>query len=246
MSAVVTLYGSLKRRAKREAFHPTLAGIWLNPYYLARSSLRARIAQVGPRLKGDVLDVGCGEKPYIEYFSAASSYTGLEIDSPRSRSSSKADAFYDGSRFPFGDSSFDVVFTSQTFEHVFAPGLFLAEVNRVLRPGGWFLIAVPFVWPEHETPHDFGRYTTFGLDALLGDSGFEPVAAARTRTGVATLAQLTNALLMDACPDSIALRQTVSLTIGSLVTLVGLLGGGLGTANRALFLDQVVLSRKKQ
>lgn len=237
-----SLLSGLKRRIGQEAFHPTLLGIFLNPYYLARSALHRRIRIVAPRLRGDVLDVGCGSKPYASLFVNCSSYIGLEYDSTRSRSLSAADVFYDGTVFPFPDDSFDVVFTSQTLEHVFTPMKFLREVSRVLKPGGVLLLAVPFAWPEHEAPIDYGRYTSFGLSSLLSSEGFEVLAQTKTRSGISALGQLLIALAMDACPDSPATRQVVTLLLAAPVTSLSLLLGFSPPAD-PLYLDDVVLAR---
>lgn len=47
-------------------------------------------------------------------------------------------------RFPFADRSFDVVFAVSVFTHLLAPEAshYLAEMARVLKPGGWFLITL--------------------------------------------------------------------------------------------------------
>jgi hypothetical protein len=43
----------------------------------------------------------------------------------------------------------------------------LAEIRRLLVPGGRLIISLPFLCREHETPKDFGRYTIFGMRELL-------------------------------------------------------------------------------
>jgi len=49
----------------------------------------------------------------------------------------------DGSGLPFDDDTFDVVFTRYVLEHVAEPEEFLAEVYRVLKPGGSFFFLTP-------------------------------------------------------------------------------------------------------
>jgi SAM-dependent methyltransferase len=51
---------------------------------------------------------------------------------------------YDGSTMPFDDGAFDVIWSSDVFEHVREPKRVLHEAFRVLRPGGSFLAAIDF------------------------------------------------------------------------------------------------------
>jgi SAM-dependent methyltransferase len=58
-------------------------------------------------------------------------------------------------------------------EHVADPLRLLAEGHRVLRPGGRLYLVAPQSWRLHQAPHDFYRYTRYGLDALLREAGFD-------------------------------------------------------------------------
>jgi 2-polyprenyl-6-hydroxyphenyl methylase/3-demethylubiquinone-9 3-methyltransferase len=48
-----------------------------------------------------------------------------------------------GEKLPFGDGSFDAVVCSEVLEHVQDPAAVIAEVSRVLRPGGVFVFSLP-------------------------------------------------------------------------------------------------------
>jgi len=48
----------------------------------------------------------------------------------------------------------------------------IQEVKRVLKPNGKILITTPFVWDEHEAPHDYCRYSSFGLKDIFERNGF--------------------------------------------------------------------------
>jgi SAM-dependent methyltransferase len=81
-----------------------------------------------------------------------------------------------GARLPYPDGSFDTVLCTQVLEHVPDAELAMAEIARVLRPGGHALVTVPFLYPTHEAPYDFWRYTHHGLAGLVGRHGLEPLA----------------------------------------------------------------------
>jgi SAM-dependent methyltransferase len=62
-----------------------------------------------------------------------------------------------------------------TLEHVRNPAGVLAELHRTLKAGGRLLLVTPHEWEEHQEPHDYFRYTRYGLDYLLRSAGFEAI-----------------------------------------------------------------------
>lgn len=115
-----------------------------------------------------VLDVGCGNKPYSDLF-RGTWCVGLNY----STANATPDVVGDAMNLPFADESFDIVFSAQVLEHLPQPGRFLKEANRVLMPGGLIVLSCPFYWPLHEEPHDYYRFTKYGLNFLLKATGFE-------------------------------------------------------------------------
>lgn len=225
-------------------FHPGPFGWLVNPYYFARQGLRSGLVEFFPHLRGRVLDVGCGRKPY-RHLVPASEYVGLELDTPELRDLGAADIYYAGGRFPVPDTSFDAVICSQVIEHIFTPGDFLAEICRVLRPGGSLLLSAPFAWDEHSQPHDFARYSSFGLRAVLEQAGFAVVAHSKTNADSRVLAQLASAYLYKITRTRWrVLNGLVQLLVIAPVNLLGILTGSLLPANPDLYLDNVVLAKK--
>src|SRR3989337_653607 len=96
----------LKACYREQSMHPGPLGLLVNPFYFARRGLYAAVKALGPEIGGRVLDVGCGDRPY-ERLIGAREYVGLELDTPESRARNRADAYYNGHRFPFADGSFD-------------------------------------------------------------------------------------------------------------------------------------------
>lgn len=160
----------------RQRFFPNVCSLVINPFYFIRNSLLQGLKQYSGELTGQLLDFGCGSKPYKELFTNVSSYVGVDIENEgHDHRTEDIDFYYDGKTLPFKDRMFDSVLASEVLEHV--PDLtgILSELNRVLKPGGKLLLTVPFVWTEHELPYDFRRFTTIGMATLLEKQGFKVV-----------------------------------------------------------------------
>ncbi len=234
----------LRSYVREQQFNPGLFGLWLNPFYHARRELFRTVKQLAPQLGGKILDVGCGNKPYMDLFSG-DDYVGLEIDTPANRANKRADYFYAGEVFPFPDQSFDSILCNQVLEHVFTPDLFLGEIFRVLKPGGQLLLTVPFVWDEHEQPWDYARYTSFGLKSLLEKNGLDVVEQYKLNADIRVLFQLVNAYLFKVFWTRYpVLNMLVCVSIMAPFNILGALLYRLLPANPDLYLDQVVLARK--
>lgn len=72
---------------------------------------------------------------------------------------------------PFQAVSFDGVVLMNVLEHVYDSHALLEAINRLLKPGGVLLVAVPFMVKIHQAPVDFARYTHFALERLGYDHG---------------------------------------------------------------------------
>ena len=68
--------------------------------------------------------------------------------------------------------SFDIIIAEQVFEHLLWPHRAAKHVYAMLRPGGYFLVTVPFLQKIHNFPVDCSRWTETGIKYLLADSGF--------------------------------------------------------------------------
>ncbi len=75
-------------------------------------------------------------------------------------------------QLPVPDASFDAVLNTQVLEHVADPARVAGELLRVLVPGGRLWLTAPLLWPLHEEPHDYWRFTSHGLRHVLEQTGF--------------------------------------------------------------------------
>ncbi len=76
---------------------------------------------------------------------------------------------------PFKDAAFDVVISSNTFEHLPNTEEILKEVFRILKPGGVLLATIPFMMRLHQKPYDYNRYTHYKWEWLAHQTGFKNV-----------------------------------------------------------------------
>jgi len=140
----------------------------INAIYTLRNGIYRAICSLSTQITGDVLDFGCGSKPHEKIFKEVNSYVGVDIAfSGYEHSGSKIDFFYDGITLPFSDNSFDSVVCFDVLVHVFNIDWVMAKITRVLKPGGKFLVSVPFAWDEYEIPYDCARYTSYGLESMF-------------------------------------------------------------------------------
>jgi len=168
-------------------FNPSIS----HPLFFIRKGLYTNILKFAPNFKGKLLDFGCGAKPYKDLFVNVEEYIGVDYNSEgHSHQDEAIDFYYDGEVLPFEDNSFDSIFTSEVFEHVFSLHQILKELNRVLKKDGQILITCPFVWEEHEVPNDYARYSQFALKDLITKAGFEIVTFQKSGNTLQAIHQL--------------------------------------------------------
>ena len=145
---------------------------------LEKSSLEGALLKAVEYAHGNMLDVGCGDKPYELFFSSrVNSHIGVEFEgtyrSSYSARQARADVLYDGCSLPFADATFQTILSTQVLEHVKDPKALFREMVRVLTPGGRIILTVPFSYRIHSAPHDFHRFTSYALEALACDQNLE-------------------------------------------------------------------------
>lgn len=123
-----------------------------------------------------VLDLGAGECAYKDKFFKHTYYTALDFcKGDPGFDYSRINLFSDISSLPFRIQAFDFVFCFQVLEHLPEPKKAMLEMSRVLKPNGKLFLSTPQSWPQHQKPYDFYRFTSFGLNYLFRESGFDVV-----------------------------------------------------------------------
>jgi len=137
------------------------------PSWWVRAPLARWLEEEGARAGGRrILDVGCGVKPYLPFFSSAREYVGVDVvPNPH------ADVIAPIEELPFEDGAFDVVLCIQVLEHVDDPARAVRELRRVCTPGGRVLASTHGTQVYHPSPVDYWRWTHAGLERLFLTNG---------------------------------------------------------------------------
>ena len=139
---------------------------------VVRRELAALLATIGDGHQ--VLNIGSGESDLH------SGVINLDVDP-----SGHTDCVGDALSLPFEDSTFHLVLSQETMEHVLDPFQAVREMGRVLKTDGVLYLQVPFVLGYHPDPEDYWRFTHSGLRRLIEQAGLrcervEPSLAAGT------------------------------------------------------------------
>lgn len=119
-----------------------------------------------------MVDIGAGTAPYRKLFKCEK-YIGVDVED---RGGVEDVVIADvAESIPLSDSMADIVLCSETLEHIKEPERALQEIHRILKKNGTLLLTTPFVWPIHEAPEDYYRYTRYGLAHLLEKTGFSEI-----------------------------------------------------------------------
>jgi SAM-dependent methyltransferase len=230
---------------RKGQFEPGFASIFVNANYISRILLCEAIKKHSPEMEGKMLDFGCGKKPYEHLFNVKE-YLGIDIEvrdiDLKLSSEKKIDIVFDGNKIPCDDNTFDSVYTSEVFEHVFNLDQVLTEINRVLKPGGKMLITIPFAWPEHEQPYDYARYTSFGITHLLKQHKFKILKTEKTGDSFQSIMQLWNWYLYSVVfPKSNSLKILLTPFFIFPFNLLAIIHKKLVKGNKDIYINNIII-----
>ncbi len=111
---------------------------------------------------GLTLEVGSyGTADYKKYFP---NRVGIDI-----RPGEGVDKVASVYALPYPDNHFDNVLCITVLEHLIEPQKAITEMKRVLKKNGKIIVSAPFLYPTHDAPNDYWRFTKYGMELLFKD-----------------------------------------------------------------------------
>ena len=133
--------------------------------YLPLSEISEAIKRNSHYAYGILVDIGAGNAPYKPFFKGkVKEY--ITMDDPNFKGN-KPDIFGNTLNLPFKDNSIDTIFSSQVLEHIPTPHKMINEIYRVLNKKGICILTTHMANPLHGEPHDYFRFTKYGLKQLF-------------------------------------------------------------------------------
>lgn len=137
-----------------------------------------------PRRASRILDVGSADGPSVGWLKKHGHRVGMDVD-PRGLGA--GDVCGSAMKLPFATASFDIVAAFDVIEHCDQEDRALAEIHRVLVPGGRLLMSVPayeWAWTSHDDRNGHHRrYTRRRAVSAVSQQGFEVLRATYMFTG---------------------------------------------------------------
>ena len=209
-----------------------LASTPLHPQWLVLRQRPRMLSWVKAHANGSVLDVGCGNGWLRKELGDAVEYIGVDYPSTVALGyAGRPDVLADAARLPIRDLECDTVVLLDVLEHVPCPEAALSEAFRVLRPGGKCLIHIPFMYPLHDEPHDYQRFSGYKLRMILSQVGFEVESVTESTSAVEAASALLSIALAKCILDALSARS-ISVLLAPLlvlaIPLVNLVGFACG------------------
>lgn len=163
-----------RRAMKHSRLRRTLAVLGRTPlhpqWFVLRpdEGLERLLSQCG----GTVLDVGCGEQKHVAALPEDCDYVGLDYPTTSAWYQGTPGLYGDAQALPIAEEAVDCVLLLDVLEHLPEPARCVREVYRVLKKGGRAITQVPFLYPIHDGPFDFRRWTSHGLRQLAQTNQF--------------------------------------------------------------------------
>lgn len=195
----------------------------LHPQWLILRYEAQRFKEIAALSSGLVLDIGCSEQKLRKYLTEKCQYIGLDYpDTANAMYKTTPTIYGDAQKLSFGDNTFDVISFMEVLEHLPNPEIAVQECCRVLKPNGKLFFSMPFLYPIHDAPFDYQRFTIHGLQKLFSRSSLIITDKKPVGRPLMTAMLLVNIALTKTVIVSIKNKHPLSIMIFFLPLLVPL------------------------
>lgn len=198
-----------------------LAHTVFHPQWLVLREKSATQRAVARWARGPVMDVGCGDRSIATVLATGTEYIGVDYPATVAQGyPGLPDVFGDAACLPFPDAMAGTVLLLDVLEHLTGPESAIGEAVRVLEPGGRLIVQVPFMYPIHDAPNDFHRWTRDGLGQLFHRHGLTIIEERSYGHPVETAAALGAMALAKSGLNALGQHRIALLLVPLIVILV--------------------------
>lgn len=229
---------------KLKYWKPGIKEFFLMSHFLDRLDQYRKLKKFRNEIKGKVLDIGCGTKPYEHLFNC-DEYIGLEILNSACRED--ADVLYDGNKLPFPDNYFDSVVSFGVFSQVEEINSMLQEIRRVTKPKGKFLLSCTFIWYDDTTVIE-NRFSKNLMAKILSENKFQIIKSETTCNNLSALILLLNHHLYNEFIVKIRfsfIRRIIKIITVSAFNIIGYACLNLLPKTKDLYISRISLATIK-
>lgn len=169
-----------------------------HPQWMANKAHLKNVKRVCKLQNKKVLEIGCGNSILSQKMQSSNRLIRGDYPATSERYSNLPHVYFDARQLPIADSSIDVVVVYEVLEHVKDYRLALQEIKRVLCSNGELYLSVPFLYPVHDEPFDYQRFTEFGLKSDMSEMNLELVEYQKYPSAYESIAQLINIIILRA------------------------------------------------
>lgn len=174
-----------------------------------------RVRQIA--LQQPVLDLGAGQVGTSSYHSLIPLFDTFDVYSVDISTGKKPTVLANLEQgIPFEDNRFKSCLAFNLFEHLYRYEFVLSEIRRVMAPGGYLYVSVPFLARVHSDPGDYFRYTRTTLERLVSEVGLVDITIEPFGAGAVTAALSQVDFMVPRPLRALALR--IAVFMDSLIT----------------------------
>jgi SAM-dependent methyltransferase len=185
----------------------------IHPQWLIRGTkngIVSLINQIGENKL--VLDIGCFDKWAKQHCPSSCNYIGLDYyETAKHWYGTKPDIYGDALSLPISQNCIDVVLLIDVLEHIKDTEKLLGQIHNILKEDGEIIISCPFLYPLHDEPRDFVRYTSHGFQELTTRNGFSVVSCETFGSPIITSTLLFNVAVTKAVINWLTLKDFASV-----------------------------------